>query len=113
MNWTGKQGAVTYNIDGENQFCKMFNILLEIELSWKAYIKSSSQYFRISTTKSTNHSGHDWESVSITTAPGSSVGWAWGYHPGGREFDPGRTNTHGLKNNWAESAAFVITSANG
>ena len=44
---------------------------------------------------------------------GSSVGWASGYHPGGHEFDSGRTNTQGLKNNWVESAAFVITSANG
>ena len=26
---------------------------------------------------------------------------------------PSRTNTQGLKNNWEESAAFVMTSANG
>ena len=26
---------------------------------------------------------------------------------------PGRTNTQGLNNNWEESAAFVMTSANG
>ena len=31
----------------------------------------------------------------------------------GREFDSGWTNTQGLKNKWVESAAFVITSANG
>ena len=34
-------------------------------------------------------------------------------HAGGREFDSGRTNTQGLKNNRVESAAFVIKSANG
>ena len=44
---------------------------------------------------------------------GSSVDWASGYHAGGREFDSRRTNAQGLKNNWGESAAFVITSANG
>ena len=43
---------------------------------------------------------------------GSSVGWASGYQAGGREYDSGRPNTQGLKNNWADSAAFVITSAN-
>ena len=26
--------------------------------------------------------------------------------------NPGRTNTQGLKNNWGESAVFVMTSAN-
>ena len=35
------------------------------------------------------------------------------HHAGGREFDSSRTNTQGLKNNWVESAAFVIKSANG
>ena len=49
----------------------------------------------------------------ITPRTGSSVDWASGCHAGGREFDSGRNNTQGLKNNWAESAAFVITSANG
>ena len=28
---------------------------------------------------------------------GGSVSWASGCHAGGREFDPGRTNTQGLK----------------
>ena len=36
-----------------------------------------------------------------------SVGWTMGCCAGGREFDSGRTNTQGLKNNWVESAAFV------
>ena len=44
---------------------------------------------------------------------GGSVGGASGYHAGGCEFDSGRTNTQGLKNNCVENVAFVIKSANG
>ena len=52
-----------------------------------------------------------WEGQRPRT--GGSVGWASGCYAGGREFDFDRTNAQGHKNNWGESAAFVITSANG
>ena len=51
------------------------------------------------------------EQGQAKTKTGGLVGWASGCHAGGRKFDSGRTNTKGL--NWLESAAFVITSANG
>ena len=54
-----------------------------------------------------------WKGTCKEPRTGSSLSWASGYHAGGREFDSRRTNTQGLKNNWVESAAFVITSANG
>ena len=43
----------------------------------------------------------------------SSVGWASDYRAGGRGFKPRPDQHSGSLNNWGESAAFVITSANG
>ena len=35
--------------------------------------------------------------VIVYRAPVAAVGWALGYHAGGREFNSNRTNTQGLK----------------
>ena len=50
-----------------------------------------------------------WDKKNKAKHNGGSVGWASGCDAGGREFDSGLTNTW---NNWGESAAFVIKSAN-
>ena len=45
--------------------------------------------------------------------PVGSVGWAPDYRAGGRGFEPRPDQHLGSLNNWGESAAFVMTSANG
>ena len=42
-----------------------------------------------------------------------SVGWVPDYRAGGRGFEPRPDQHLGSLNNWGESAAFVMTSANG
>ena len=41
------------------------------------------------------------------------IGWVLDYRVGGRGFEPRQEQHLGSLNNWGESAAFVMTSANG